>query len=111
MTLPLPKFAVYYGTIRLDDGTTQTFTAAEVAALYGITGHPYESVPLSGLNPFGPGVDELTYIHLKPLANGIYYDAQETYNTNNEIQLGEDFDAHRGGKWAVPPPDEFNRKI
>lgn len=103
MALPELKFAVYYGTIRLDDGTQQTFTAPEIAALYNVDDLPYLSVPMIGDTPFIGGVDELTYVHLKPLANARYYDAKERYNFYNEEQWGDDFDARCGGKWQQRP--------
>lgn len=98
-----PKWAVYYGTIRLNDGTIETYTAAEVAALYGIEDEDYIEVSLVGPEPFTSGNDYMTYYHLKPLPDGQYFNAIERYNTENEIQWDEDFDSRRNGKWAVRP--------
>lgn len=106
MALPEPKWAVYYGTITLDDGTQQTFTAEEVAELYGVQDENYLSIALTAPLPFEPGKSELEYYHLKPLPDGQYFNAIERYNTENEVQWDEDFDARRGGKWAVRPQYE-----
>lgn len=111
MSLPAAKYAVYYGTITLNDGTLQTFTADEVATLYGVDQEDYLSVPLIGDTPFSGGVDELSYIHLKPLKDARYYDAKERYNVDNEIQYDEDFDSRRGGKWAVRPEFEHEDEL
>lgn len=102
MALPEMKYAVYYGTITMKNGSPQTFSAADVALLYGVENETYLSVPLAGASPFD-GADELEYIHLKPLPDGNYYDAKDAFNVDNEIQWKQDFDARRGGKWAVPP--------
>lgn len=107
MALPEPKWAVYYGTITLDDGTPATYTAAEVAELYGIEDEEYLAVPLVGSpSPFFPGKSEMEYFHLKPRPDGRYQNAIDLYNTENEIQWDEDFDARRNGKWAVRPEVE-----
>lgn len=105
MAIPEAKWAVYYGTIRLDTGEEETFTAQEVAELYGIEDEEYLSVPLTGPLPFAPGKSELEYYHLKPRPDGRYPDAKTLYNTEtpNESYLDEDFDARRGGKWQVRP--------
>lgn len=99
-----PKWAVYYGTIRLDTGEQATYTAADVAAFYGIENEPYLAVPLVGVTPFQGGPDEMSYFHLKPKSDPrLYFNAIERYNTENEIQWDDDFDARRGGKWADRP--------
>lgn len=104
MAIPAPKWAVYYGTIRLIDGTMQAYTAAQVATLYGVQSEPYLAVPLAGVSPFANSKEELEYYHLKPMADSRqYFNAIQRYNTNNEIQWDEDFDARRNGKWAVRP--------
>jgi hypothetical protein len=87
----------------MDDGSEETFTANEVAGFYGVSLYPYLEVPLVGPSPFKGGPDEVSYIHLKPLPDERYYDAVERYNVDNEIQWDEDFDARRGGKWAIRP--------
>lgn len=104
------KFAVYYGTIRLTNGTPATFTAAEVAALYNVGDQPYLAVPLVGTDPFQNGQDYMQYVHLKPLPSAQYYDAKERYNFNNEVQMGDDFVVGQG-KWAKRPSDEFDEDI
>ncbi len=97
------KFAVYYGTIRLNTGAVVYYSPEDIAAYYNVSDQPYLAVPLTGPSPFRNGPDELSYVHLKPLPDGQYYDAKERYNYMNEIQYQEDFDARRGGKWAVRP--------
>lgn len=109
---PAPRWAVYYGTITLDDGTPQTYTASEVAALYNLGGADYLAVPLIGPSPFLGGVDEVSYYHLKPQPDGQYYDAPELYNTSNEEYLDIDFDARAKDKWVhrirEDQSDDFN---
>ena len=112
MAIQQPKWAVYYGTIRLNDGTTPTYSAAQVAEFYGVQAEPYLAVPLVGVTPFQGGPDEMSYYHLKPKSDPrLYFDAIERYNTENEIQWDEDFDAHRGGKWAVRPEFDNNADV
>ena len=103
MAIPTPKFAVYYGTHRLDNGEYETLTALQVATLYGVQADPYLAVPLAGPSPFHGGQQELSYIHLKPQPDGDYYDAHERYNTDMQPYLDEDFEGKAGGKWARPP--------
>jgi hypothetical protein len=104
MAIPQPKWAVYYGTIRLIDGTIATYTAAEVAAFYGVQDEDYLEVPLVGVSPFTGGQDEVSYYHLKPKNDSrLYFNAIERYNPSDEEYLDEDFDSRRGGKWAVRP--------
>lgn len=105
MALPELQYAVYYGTITLIDGSIVTYTAQEVAELYGIGDEDYLAVPLSGVSPFEQGVDEVSYVHLKPQRDpSHYYDPQapEKYNSENEEWVEPDFDAREGGKWEVP---------
>lgn len=104
MAIQQPKWAVYYGTIRLDDGTMATYNAAQVAAFYGVENETYLPVSLIGPTPFLSGPDEMSYYHLKPKSDPrLYFNAIDRYNVDNEIQWDDDFDAHRGGKWAVRP--------
>lgn len=99
-----PKWAVYYGTITLDDGTVATYTAAQIASFYNLGSDPYLSVPLVGTNPFHGGIDdpnsEVSYYHLKPLSNGNYYDAHTRYNTTGAEYSDIDFDARSKDKWT-----------
>lgn len=111
MALPTPLWAVYYGTITLDTGEEQTFTAAEVAELYGVEEEDYLEVPLTGPLPFGPGIDEVSYYHLKPLPDGRYYNAIERYNTEVDTYYDEDFDPRKGGKWAVRPDAPVDENV
>lgn len=110
MSLPVLKFAVYYGTITLDNGTPATFTALQIATLYNVADQPYLAVPLVGVDPFRGGQDYMSYVHLKPLPDAQYYDAKERYNFNNEVQMGDDFVVGQG-KWARRPSDDFDERI
>lgn len=111
MTLPLPKWAVYYGTIKLKNGSTETYTAVDIATLYGVEDEDYLSIALTAPEPFTNAADYLTYYHLKPLPDENYFNAIERYNTENEIQWDDDFDAHQGGRWAVRPQHESDQDI
>lgn len=104
------KFAVYYGTIRLDNGTTQTYTANQIAGYYNVADQPYLPVALVGNEPFLSGQEYMSYVHLKPLSDGKYYDAKERYNFNNVVQMGDDFVVGQG-KWARRPAEEFDEDI
>lgn len=110
MSLPVLKFAVYFGTITLDTGSPATFTALEIATLYNVADQPYLAVDLSKPYPFQNGRDEMSYVHLKPLPDDQYYDAKEQYNFNNEVQYGEDFVVGKG-KWARRPNEQFDEDI
>lgn len=110
MAIPQPKWAVYYGTIKLIDGSVVTYTAAEVAEFYGVQDEDYIEVPLVGLSPFNGGEDEMSYYHLKPKNDSrLYFDAPTRYNTDMEEYWDEDFDSRRGGKWAVRPVGDTSR--
>lgn len=106
MSLPVLKFAVYYGTITLDNGAEHTYTAPEIATLYNVADQPYLAVNLAGPEPFQGGRDHMSYVHLKPLPDAQYYDAKERYNFNNEVQMGEDFVVGQG-KWAKRPAEAW----
>lgn len=103
MSLPTIKFAVYYGTITLHTGAEVTYTAEEVAELYGVEAEDYLEVPLAGPEPFLNGQDYMQYVHLKPLPDQQYYNAIARHNTEFEDYFDEDFDARRNGKWAERP--------
>lgn len=104
MAIQEPKWAVYYGTIRLDTGEYITYTAEEVAEFYNVQNEDYLAVPLAGPTPFANGPEELSYFHLKPKPDPrLYFDAIDRYNTENEIQWKDDFDARKNGKWADRP--------
>lgn len=95
-----PKWAVYFGTIRLDDGSTVTYTAAQVASFYNLGSDPYTAVPLVGASPFKGAPDEISYYHLKPQPDGRYYDAHVKYNTAGAEYDDIDFDARSTDKWT-----------
>lgn len=99
-----PKWAVYFGTIKLDDGSTVTYTAAQVASFYNLGADPYLAVPLVGAKPFAGGINsptsEVSYYHLKPRRDGKYYDAHVQYNTTGAEYSDIDFDAHSTDRWT-----------
>ena len=101
MSIPTLKYAVFYGTIRLDNGDIATYTADQVATFYGVQAEPYVAVPLTGINPIQD--TEFEYVLLKPLTDMAYYDAPSRYNATMQPYLDNDFDAKRGGKWVVKP--------
>lgn len=111
MALPEPKWAVYYGTITLKNGDEATYTAEEVAELYGIEEETYLEIELGDPWPIEPRKSEVEYYHLKPLPDGQYFNAIERYNTENETYYDEDFDPRKGGKWAERPQTEFDERI
>lgn len=86
------KYAVYPGSVTLYDGTVKTFTAAELATLYGVSGELYLTV--SGNWP--AGFNELEYIHLKPRADDYYENIKTTAQDDDQVvTMGEDFDGNR----------------
>lgn len=100
-----PKWAVYYGTVRMDDGTTQTFTAAEVANSYNLGTDPYTAVLINGPSPFHGGIDdpmsEVSFYILKPRTDTLPYpDAHVLYNTTGAEYDDIDFDAHSKDRWT-----------
>lgn len=106
MALPILKFAVYYGTITLIDGSVVTYTANQVATFYGVQAESYLAVPLVGISPFKGAENEVSYVHLKPQRDpSLYYDPRvpEKYNEDNEEWFGPDFNAREGGKWEQTP--------
>lgn len=103
MSAPVLKFAVYYGTITLDNGTPATFTASQIATLYNVADQPYLAVNMALPEPFKNGPEYMSYVHLKPLPDAQYYDAKERYNFAGGTYYDEDFMQNEGGKWAVPP--------
>lgn len=111
MALSEPLWAVYYGTIRLSDGSPATYTANQIATLYGVQAEDYLAIDLAQPFPWINGAQELSYYHLKPLADEQYFNAIERYNTENEIQWNEDFDGRRNGKWAVRPQFESDDNV
>lgn len=96
------KYAVVYGTIKLNNGSTVTYSAAEIAELYNVQDEPYVPVPLDGPSPFN-GAEELEYVRLIPRPDGVYFDAKQRYNQDGGEYWDDDFDAKEGGKWAVKP--------
>lgn len=97
MAVPTVKYAIYPGTVATydEDGNfiaNVTWTAADLAAAYGVDGEPYLTVTneqwsLSDMEYF-------EYIHLKPRADGKYIDML----TEVEDTYRPDFDAKK--KWT-----------
>lgn len=98
------KYAVYPGTITLDDGTEVYVSAAELADYYGLDpSDEYVVVEQGQPSPFTTGSDEATHVQLIPRSDGKYPNIKEVYNASGEEYWGEDFDARKGGKWAERP--------
>lgn len=85
------KYAVYPGSVTLYDGSVDTFTALELATLYGVEGESYLTVTTSADIPRGELYFE--YIHLKPRKDGVYTNIKTTAQDDGEVTtMGEDFD-------------------
>jgi hypothetical protein len=95
MTMPATiKYAVYPGTVTLYGGDTATFTALELATLYGVQDEPYLTVNNNTQIPAGESY--FKYIHLKPRADGIYSNIKtEAQDDDQVITMGEDFDGSK----------------
>jgi len=116
MAIPNIKYAIYPGSVTLYDGTTETFTAEELAELYGVEDEDYLVIP-DETPPWWrnyylalllvPTIREvvlavlstetyLEYIHLKPRADGTYQNIKQVAQDDGEIiTYGEDFDGDK----------------
>lgn len=75
MALPEVKYAIYPGTTPVYDENgdyieDQTFTALELATLYGVQDEDYLTVAEGDPEP--QGMTYFEYIHLKPRSDGKY---------------------------------------
>lgn len=93
MPAPEIKYAVYPGTITLDSGAEATFTALELATLYGVDDESYLTV--SGPTEVPQGETYFEYIHLKPRPDGKYYNIQDSEHTQEDSLIGRDFDGKK----------------
>lgn len=88
------KYAVYPGSVTTYGGVDKTFTAAELAAAYGVDGESYLTVNSNTDIPQGESYFE--YIHLKPRKDDIYVDIKEVaHDDGQEVTYDEDFDGDR----------------
>ena len=98
------KYVIYPGSVVLQDGTTATFTAGELATAYGIDGGDYLTV--NSYLDVPAGVTYFEYIHLKPRADGVYINIKDTAQDDGQtITYGEDFD---GTKKYTQETDPLN---
>lgn len=98
------KYAVYPGTVTMDDGTQVYISASELADYYGLDqSDDYLVVEEGQPSPFVGRTDEAEYVQLIPRSDGRYPDIKTLYNESGEEYWDADFDARRGGKWAQKP--------
>lgn len=71
------KYAVYPGTVTLLDGEVKSFTALELAQLYGVQDE-YTEVTGADIEPHAE------YIHLKPRPDGRYEDMKMKLHDNGQ---------------------------
>lgn len=71
------KYAVYPGTVTLINGEEKSFTALELAQLYGVQ-DDYEEVTQGEAEPYAE------YIHLKPRPDGRYEDMKMKLHDNGQ---------------------------
>ena len=102
-THPTPiKYAVYPGSVTLRDGTVATYTALELATLYGVQDEPYLTVSSPIMTPGGLAFFE--YIHLKPRADGIYENIKLTAQDDDQVvTLDQDFDGDKAYTQETDP--------
>jgi hypothetical protein len=97
MAAPDTKYAVYPGTVTTYAGDELTFTASELAVLYGVDDEAYLTVSSAAEEAalLSDAETYLQYIHLKPRPDNVYYDAKDGDHTQDDRLLGEDFDGKR----------------
>ena len=94
--MPEIKYAIYPGSVRLYDGSTVSFTASELAALYQVGDEPYLTVatPLAKAE-LANTPSYFEYIHLKPRADNNYFDQKDSEHDQKDDLIGEDYDGNR----------------
>ena len=108
MAAPQILYAVYPGTITLYDGSEVTYTASELAALYGVDDESYLTVS-TDLQEAQLKADPETYsryIHLKLRKDNKYYDIKDAEHTQDDSLSGRDFDGRR--KYTQETKHPFN---
>jgi hypothetical protein len=90
------RYAIYPGSITRYDGVVDTYTAAELAGLYGVDEESYLTINSHADVPTGE--DYFNYIHLKLRKDGIYQDIKVTAQDDGESTTWErNFDGTK--KW------------
>lgn len=94
MTMASPKYAIYPGTIVDYLGLYRTFTAVELATLYGVQDEPYLVVNTNLDIP--KGLTALEYIHLKPRQDNIYRNIKAVVQDDGQVTtMGKDEDPQK----------------
>lgn len=87
-------YAVYPGSVTLYSGESATFTALELATLYGVQDEDYLEVATAADEP--QGEDYFRYIHLKPRRDNVYQNIKTVAQDDDEdVTMGEDFDGNK----------------
>jgi hypothetical protein len=98
-------YAVWPGSVLCDDGITRTFTAAELAALYGVDSTAYVTITNETQLPRDLKV-RMHYIELKPRADNRYENIMYTQeNDGEDVAYRPDFD---GDKKYIQETDPLN---
>lgn len=92
MSTTSPLYAVYPGTVTLRDGSTKSWTAAALAAAYGLTTQPYRTIT----GAFPQDGTEINYIHLKPRPDDTYQSIIYTAEDDGQVEsYRPDFDGDK----------------
>lgn len=107
-------YAVLPGTVDCYDGVTRTFTAVELAGLYGITDKPYITIAGEDDLPQDP-LERMRYIVLKPRQDNYYEDYTYVAEDDGEdVAYRPDFDATKKYLQETNPdriyPDELTEE-
>lgn len=85
------KYAIYPGTITNYAGVVEVWSAADLAAAYGVQAQPY--IVISNPTEELKGKEYCMYIHLKPRKDGMYYNALD-----RNIENGTNIDVYEDPK-------------
>lgn len=88
-------YAVYPGSVLLYDGiTTKTWSAAQLAAAYGVGAEPYLTVANASQVP--QGMAYFNYMHLYPRRDDRYQNIKYTAEDDNQtVAYRPDFDGEK----------------
>lgn len=88
-------YAVYPGTVTLYDGSQKTWTAANLAAAYGVSGESYLTVNTNLDLPRDPQL-LMRYIHLTPRGDDTYQDIKYTLEDDDlDVAYRPEFDSRK----------------
>lgn len=87
--MPEVKYAIYPGTVTLQDGSTKTWTAIDLAAVYGLADEDY--LVVNNPTEIPQGMAYFEYIHLAPRDDDKYIDMKAEV----EDVYRPDFDAKK----------------